>query len=168
MTRASSRAGRPGCLALSRREMARLQAHARRAYPEECCGVLVGRRGERTVVVSVHPAGNQRRERARDRYEIHPGEVLRLDRAAAREGLEIVGFYHSHPDHPTEPSLTDAEQAWPAYLYVIVAVSAGSETEVKAWTYDDTLGRFHEWRIEVEPERAALVGSGPSKAVTGR
>ena len=148
-------------LALSRHHLARMEEHARTAYPEECCGILVGARGDRTVIASVHPTPNRHATRARDRYQVDPREILRLDRAAQGQGHEVVGFYHSHPDHPPAPSPTDAAQAWHGYLYLIVAVAAGGHTETKAWTYDEESRQFQEWPLELDQDTTSLAGPGP-------
>jgi proteasome lid subunit RPN8/RPN11 len=150
-----------GALGLSRDQVARVEEHARAAYPEECCGVLVGWRGERTVVLSVHPAGNRSALRARDRYQVDPRQILQLSRGAEGEGREIVGFYHSHPDYPARPSAIDAAQAWPGYVYLIVGVGAATEIETRAWSYDESLGEFRECPIVLDP------GAGQPSAAPG-
>ena len=130
-----------------------IQDHARETYPAECCGILVGRRRDEPIwVTAVHPAVNRRAHAAHDRYEIDSQEILRIDHAAADRGEEVVGFYHSHPDHPALPSPTDATQAWPAYIYLIAAVAAHEDGEVTAWTYDDQRQRFIEQPLRVRTQ----------------
>jgi proteasome lid subunit RPN8/RPN11 len=130
-----------------RQQMAR---HARDAYPGECCGVLLGTRREGAVwVSSVHAADNRCADAERDRYEIDPRAILGLDHAAAEQGQAVVGFYHSHPDHPPRPSAADAAQAWPEYMYVIMAVAAGEDTELTAWVFDEERKVFTEHPIRV-------------------
>lgn len=135
-------------LAISDKQLAHVEEHARAVYPEECCGMLVGARSDGTVALSVDSTPNLHRARARDRYEVDPSEILRVGRAAERQGQEIVGFYHSHPDHPPCPSAGDTERAWPGYVYLIVGVGAGGRTETKAWTYDEGVREFREQPIE--------------------
>jgi proteasome lid subunit RPN8/RPN11 len=146
-------AERPGGgVVLSAEHLAQLEQHARQTYPEECCGVLIGKPGEAVSVCSVHPTENLSSTRLHDRYEVDPREILKLDRAAEQRGLEIVGFYHSHPDHPPAPSATDAESAWPGYIYLIVAVAEVGEAQVTAWTFDEERGRFRECPIRMSQE----------------
>jgi proteasome lid subunit RPN8/RPN11 len=134
-----------GALRISRRLLTRIEAHARQAYPEECCGILVGvRRGDGTLVTSAHPALNRSPDGKCDRYELDPSAILRVARASERQGQQIVGFYHSHPDHPPAPSRTDAERAWEGYVYVISGVAALGRVETRAWIYDDKSEKFSE------------------------
>jgi proteasome lid subunit RPN8/RPN11 len=113
-------------------------------YPDECCGFLFGRhdasRG-RTVVRAVAAANGSAENRAR-RYVIGPDDVRRAERAAADDGLDVVGFFHSHPDHPAEPSTFDLDHAWPWYTYVIVPVADGEPGTPRAWHLDDDRSRF--------------------------
>lgn len=143
-------------LVVAAEQMAEVTKHAVAAYPEECCGILIGLPGEAAVVHSLHAAENRRTARPRDRYEVDPREILKLDRAAESEGREILGFYHSHPDHPARPSPTDAKYAWPGYVYLIVGATESGETEVRAWRYDDKLSRFRECRIEPDDTHVPL------------
>jgi proteasome lid subunit RPN8/RPN11 len=104
-----------------------LRAHAEEAYPHECCGALVGRPvADGWRVDSLVRATNARTEAAIDRYEIAPAELVKIAREARRRGLEIAGFYHSHPDHPALWSSTDlAEAHWLGCIYVITEVAEG-------------------------------------------
>lgn len=134
---------------LPRECIGQLKAHAKQAYPDECCGALIGRPGERRAVHSVHPTENQYSGSRRDRFEIDPREIVRLDRRAEGDGLDIVAFYHSHPDHPARPSATDEQYAWPAYVYLIVPVINGGPETVTAWLYDETRREFDECTLVV-------------------
>jgi proteasome lid subunit RPN8/RPN11 len=108
-----------------------IMRHALESYPHEGCGVLVGTKNR---VLKMYHVDNLNKERAKDRYKIDPRAILRIEKTASNEGLDIVGFYHSHPDHPDRPSTFDRERAWPDYIYIIVSVCNGSETSAKAWT----------------------------------
>jgi proteasome lid subunit RPN8/RPN11 len=141
---------RVGACVLSAKHLAQIEEHAKATYPDECCGVLIGTPGEKLVVASVHPATNRSVDGKRDRYEIDPEEILHLAHAGEEEEHEIVGFYHSHPDHPPAPSLTDVSRAWPAYVYLIIAVDGGERAETRAWVYDEDTKRFYEQPIVVE------------------
>ena len=106
---------------------AHIENHAVETYPHECCGVIVGRvSGDAREGVEAHRTGNLNTERAHDRFELDPKDFVRLDREAREQGLDIIGIYHSHPDHPARPSETDLASAWAGYSYVIVAVNQGA------------------------------------------
>jgi proteasome lid subunit RPN8/RPN11 len=104
-----------------------LRAHGERTYPHECCGVLLGRAdGDRNEVLDIVAAGNTRTDSAHNRYSIAPVELVRIQRQARARSLDIVGFYHSHPDHPAQWSATDiAEAHWLGCSYVITRVAEG-------------------------------------------
>lgn len=123
--------------------LAAVRAHGRAAYPEEGCGVLLGRATPGgNAVEAVLPVANRRAD-ARRRYAIGPDDYRRAERAARTRGLDVVGFYHSHPDHPARPSATDlAEATFPGYTYVIVAVAQGAPGAVTAWTLTSDRSRF--------------------------
>ena len=104
-----------------------LRAHGEQTYPHECCGVLLGRAsGATNAVHQVVQAGNTRTDSAHNRYHISPVELIRIQRQARAASLDIVGFYHSHPDHPAQWSSTDiAEAHWLGCSYVITRVAQG-------------------------------------------
>ena len=104
-----------------------LRAHGERTYPYECCGVLLGRASEdANEVLETVEAGNTRTDSAHNRYSIAPVELIRIQRQARSRSLDIVGFYHSHPDHPAQWSSTDiAEAHWLGCSYVITRVAEG-------------------------------------------
>ena len=104
-----------------------LRKHGEQTYPHECCGVLLGRSIDGVnEVLEIVPAGNTRTDSAHNRYNIAPVELIRIQRQARARSLDIVGFYHSHPDHPAQWSSTDiAEAHWIACSYVITSVAHG-------------------------------------------
>lgn len=108
---------------------AHIEQHAESTYPHECCGVLVGSAGNGRVAVEAHRTGNLNTERAHDRFELDPRDYMRIDREARARGLDIIGIYHSHPDHPAQPSATDLAAAWEGYSYVIVSVRNGEAAD---------------------------------------
>ncbi|BDI33198.1 hypothetical protein CCAX7_52490 [Capsulimonas corticalis] len=113
---------------------AEMRAHAQRDYPHECCGFLIGKPGAEGVAVhEVRAADNTRQDSPRNRFEIDPGELMRVDKAARAAGLSVVGFYHSHPDAPASPSEFDREHAWQGYCYIIVSVLSGQPAEMNNW-----------------------------------
>jgi proteasome lid subunit RPN8/RPN11 len=114
-------------LKLSRTDYDSLRRHGEETYPHECCGVLLGRFDEGTrVVTSTARAGNTRTDSAHNRYNIDPRELVRIQREGRERGEDIIGFYHSHPDHPARWSQTDfAEAHWYGCSYVITSVEKG-------------------------------------------
>jgi proteasome lid subunit RPN8/RPN11 len=125
----------------------RLEALVRAGYPEETCGLLLGRQAEDTVeVLDLKQARNLNRERARDRYELDPADFLAADQAARGHGHQIVGIWHSHPDHPARPSATDRARAWAGWSYLIVSVTPDGVRELRSWRLND--GDFIEEVLE--------------------
>jgi len=127
-----------------------IRRHAERTYPHECCGALLGRGdgGARDVSAAL-PVENQREgEAARRRFLITGEDYRALEREARARHLDIVGFYHSHPDHPARPSDYDRDHALPWYAYVIVSVRAGRGGEMACWVLDDDRAGFSEELIE--------------------
>src|SRR5256885_14255209 len=106
---------------IARAAMDAARAHAAEGYPHEICGVLVGPRGDRTATEAKR-ARNLIVERARDRYEIDPLDHIRIQREADANGQDIIGYYHSHPDHPAKASVFDPERSWSGYVYMIISV----------------------------------------------
>jgi proteasome lid subunit RPN8/RPN11 len=104
-----------------------IRGHGEETYPHECCGVLLGRiDGDERVVTSVARAGNTRTDSAHNRYNIDPKDLIRIQREGRERGEDIIGFYHSHPDHPARWSSTDlAEAHWFGCSYVITSVEKG-------------------------------------------
>ena len=119
-------------------------------YPDEACGVLIGEMlppaGVR--IDEVTRGRNLRADRMRDRYELDPGAIVEAERAARARSLDVVGFWHSHPDHPARPSDFDTERAWSDYVYVIVSTSSAGTGDLRAWLMDEGAGAFVEASIE--------------------
>jgi len=112
-----------------------LRAHGEETYPHECCGVLLGEAsdGNRVVREAVR-CGNTRTDSPENRYHIDPRELVRIQRLARERELDIVGFYHSHPDHPAQWSKTDLEEAhWLGCSYVITSVEQGRATQTNSF-----------------------------------
>lgn len=133
---------------IARAAMDALQAHAAEGYPHEICGVLVGPRGGHTATEAKR-ARNIIVERARDRYEIDPLDHIRIQREADTGGQDILGYYHSHPDHPAQASRFDTERAWAGYVYVIVSVEHGTPVDVNGFLADDDGGPFRAEPLEI-------------------
>ena len=126
-----------------------IRAHGVKDYPYECCGLLLGRYGAGgKVVTETYPISNAREESAkRNRFLIEPAELMRGERYAREHDLELVGFYHSHPDSPAVPSQYDLEHAWPTYSYIIVSTTAGAATDLFSWEQESDRSRFNQEEI---------------------
>jgi proteasome lid subunit RPN8/RPN11 len=122
-----------------------------RAYPAECCGVLGGRVNELKEVLQLAPVVNRRTDDPH-RYLISPDDLLRITRELRRSDLEVLGYYHSHPDHPAEPSAFDSEHAWPWYSYVIVRVDRGRAGEMTSWVLEEDCTAMHQESLQVFSE----------------
>jgi proteasome lid subunit RPN8/RPN11 len=122
-----------------------IRNQARRAYPNEGCGALLGPRdGE---VSEALPLENVEADRPRTRFTVAPGDYLAAEQAAEARGLRLLGFWHSHPDHPARPSATDREYAWPGLLTVVVAVERGEPRAITAWDLPGPDAPFRERRV---------------------
>ena len=119
-----------------------IREHGRETYPEECVGALLGRKGEPACVLVVERMENIRTEERQRRYEISPKDYLRVEALASEKSLALLGFYHSHPDHPAAPSAYDREHAFPFFHYLVCAVSQREPGEVTAWTLSEETGEF--------------------------
>jgi proteasome lid subunit RPN8/RPN11 len=136
-----------------------IRAHGAETYPHECCGALLGRDGETAREVrGLHKLVNRRADSPHNRFSVTSDDVREAERAAQSAGLEVVGWYHSHPDHPALPSEFDREHAWPWYSYVIVSVVGGEPQTMASWRLADDRMRF-------EPEKIGTsVAERPSPA----
>jgi len=137
-------------LVLLHRHRLVVERHAVTTYPEECCGVLMGRPlgdGGGTLVERLRPVDNERQESRGNRYLMHPETVLAAEKEARKLGLDVVGYYHSHPDHPSRPSEFDREHAWPGISYLIVSVQGGEVADARSWRLRDDRESFEEEQI---------------------
>ncbi len=123
--------------------------HAERDYPSECCGALLGRAGAGPAagvtkwVLALEPAGNRREaDEATRRFLITADDYRAIENVARQKSLDVLGFYHSHPNQPASPSEYDREHALPSYSYVIVSVRDGRARELSSWTLDDDRAAF--------------------------
>jgi proteasome lid subunit RPN8/RPN11 len=136
---------------------AQLRLHCQEQYPNEACGALFGQ-GDGTfavwTVAEISPAPNEHGGDQKRRYLIPPDFQLQAERHAQATGQEVLGYYHSHPDHPAQPSEYDRVHAWSGYLYLICAVRQGLAGELNAFTPETQGGAFV--AVEVQDPSAAI------------
>ncbi len=145
----------------------RIRRHGAETFPHECCGALLGRdstavgsdnseeSGTPREVLDVFPMVNRRDDSPRNRFAVTADDVRDAEKAARQHGLEVVGWYHSHPDHPARPSQFDREHAWPWYSYIIVSVMSGAPAEMTSWRLNDDRQEYSAERIEIRNSAGA-------------
>ena len=122
--------------------------HIEASYPNECCGLMVGTMdGDTRTVHTYRKCKNLNTERARDRYDLDPLDMLRTQREFQDSPWDIVGIYHSHPDHPSRPSQTDTDAAHEGYSYVIISVEKGKVAKAQSWLLNGAEKKFYEEEI---------------------
>lgn len=133
----------------------KVRAHGAETYPHECCGALLGRDSEFEnqeavrEVLGLFPLVNRREDSPRNRFSVTAEDVLDADKAAQAHGLDVVGWYHSHPDHLARPSQYDREHAWPWYSYIIISVQNGAPQDMTSWRLNDDRQEFSPEGIEI-------------------
>jgi len=139
-------------ICLTQQQLSEMRAHGERDYPFECCGLMLGRFEDgRKNVVETYSISNAREEEAkRNRFLIRPEELLRGEKYARGKHLDVVGFYHSHPDDRAVPSQYDLEHAWPTYSYIVVSVEKGRAVDLQSWEMESDRSRFNEEKIVSE------------------
>ncbi len=147
----------------------KIRAHGVETYPHECCGALLGRDSNAVLendggkdsltpareILELFPLVNRRDDSPRNRFSVTAEDVLTAEKAARAQGLEVVGWYHSHPDHPARPSDFDRDHAWPWYSYIIVSVQNGAPQDMTSWRLNDDRVEFSPEEIEIR-HRAAV------------
>ncbi|MBW8011993.1 MAG: M67 family metallopeptidase [Chloroflexi bacterium] len=138
-------------LRITQEVLTQIHQHGQSAYPEEGAGLLLGSTGdEDRVVESILPLTNTREDSARhNRYLISARDMLEGDLEADKRGLEIVGVFHSHPDHPNQPSEFDREWAMPWFSYIITNVQDGVAVASRSWRLTDDREKFLEEEVEI-------------------
>lgn len=125
-----------------------IREHGRSDYPYECCGLLIGRTdGEVRNVTALSPIKNARTDSRHNRYLIAPEDMLKAEKDAREKGLDILGTYHSHPDHPARPSEFDRDHAFPWYSYIIVSVNEGKPGDLASWNLREDRAAFDQEEI---------------------
>lgn len=147
----------------------KIRAQGAETYPHECCGALLGRDGEPQAEAPAHakkenasrqvrglfPLVNRRDDSPRNRFSVTSDDVRAAEKAAREQNLEVIGWYHSHPDHPARPSDYDRDHAWPWYSYIIVSVHQGAPQDMTSWRLNDDRQSFSPEAIEIG-QRAAV------------
>jgi proteasome lid subunit RPN8/RPN11 len=147
----------------------KIRAHGAETYPHECCGALLGRDSssdsetdpEKNAstplreILALFPLVNRRDDSPRNRFSVTSQDVMAAEKEARTHGLEVVGWYHSHPDHPARPSEYDRDHAWPWYSYIIVSVQSGASQMMTSWRLNDERQEFSPEGIEIG-HRAAV------------
>ena len=153
-------------LRIREQEIDAIRRHGARDYPNECCGVLVGEaeeaekqvrealplknlRTDHELAQKLLPLESPGSESEKNRFLIDPREQIRVEKEARARGLEVVGFYHSHPDHPARPSKYDRDHAWPWYSYIILSVEKGEPRDLTSWVLTEDRERFDPELVEV-------------------
>ena len=153
-------------LKITQQQVEVIRQHGAKDYPSECCGILLGYAdGDRKEVTEVVPLQNLRRdpERAqallpleapgseseRNRFLIDPKDQIRVEKDARARGLDVLGYYHSHPDHPARPSSYDRDHAWPWYSYVIIGVERGEPKELNSWVLGGDRSTFDQESVQL-------------------
>jgi proteasome lid subunit RPN8/RPN11 len=124
-----------------------IRAHGSETYPSECCGALIGGAGQ---VVETLALPNTTEEGPRRRFLVRPSDYRAAEAHAAELGQELLGFYHSHPDHPARPSQYDLDHAWPFFSYVIVSVMSGDAVDLRSWRLRADRSQFDEEQVDAD------------------
>jgi proteasome lid subunit RPN8/RPN11 len=142
--------------------------HGAETYPHECCGALLGRDLDvpnakspdgaalpSREVTALFPLINRRDDSPRNRFQVTSEDVRDAEKAAREKGIDVVGWYHSHPDHPAEPSQFDRDHAWPWYSYIIVSVANGRPEKMTSWRLADDRTQFTPENLQIAGKDAA-------------
>ncbi len=143
---------------INEQHLSEMRRHGERDYPFECCGLMLGRfeSNGHKIVIETYPISNAREEEAkRNRFLIRPEELLRGEKYAREQGLDVIGFYHSHPDERAVPSKYDLDHAWPTYSYIVVSVEKAQASDLRSWEMEPDRSKFN---AEEMAEASRVVG----------
>jgi proteasome lid subunit RPN8/RPN11 len=155
-------------LRLSQELADKIRAHGAETYPHECCGALLGRDLDAPAtpssegaslasreVTALFPLVNRRDDSPRNRFSVTSEDVRDAEKVARQKGIDVVGWYHSHPDHPAKPSQFDQDHAWPWYSYIIVSVANGRPETMTSWRLSDDRSQFTPENLQIAGKDAA-------------
>jgi proteasome lid subunit RPN8/RPN11 len=135
----------------------RIRAHGVETYPHECCGAILGRDEEAArEVLDLMPLANRRDDSPRNRFEVTAEDVRLAEKTARAQNLDLIGWYHSHPDHPARPSEFDRDHAWPWYSYIIISVQSGQPRDMNSWRLRDDRSAYDSEAIESSAHSASI------------
>ena len=140
-------------ITLTGEQILQIEKHGEREYPFECCGLLIGKfaANEEKQVAEIFPIENAREESAKhNRSLITPRDLMRGEKYAREKKLDVIGNYHSHPDHPALPSQFDLDHALPVWSYVIVSIEKGKAVDARSWEMENDRSKFNEEEIVKE------------------
>jgi proteasome lid subunit RPN8/RPN11 len=153
-------------LRLSNEIAQKIRSHGAETYPHECCGALLGHdeaadaagpsggaQAAGRAVLGLFPLVNRRDDSPCNRFSVTAEDVRDAEKAARQKGLDVVGWYHSHPDHPAQPSQYDRDHAWPWYSYIIVSVAKGEPQYMTSWRLQDDRTQFTQEDMEIREDR---------------
>ena len=141
---------------LSPTHLSEIQNHGREAYPEECCGAMLGlvqdslSRHTRKIVRLENHWEDKSNETKHRRFAVTAQDYQALEKKAKELGLQLLGFYHTHPDHPAIPSQTDLNFAWPFFSYIILSVQSQKATEIYSYELDLDLQQFKKEELKIQ------------------
>ncbi|HEY7789694.1 MAG TPA: M67 family metallopeptidase [Vicinamibacterales bacterium] len=130
-----------GALVLTGDVAEQVRTHGCETYPHECCGALIGRDG---TITETFALPNTTEEGPRRRFLVRPSDYRAAEQRASERGAELLGFYHSHPDHPARPSQYDLDHAWPFFAYIIVSIQQGAAKDMTVWYLREDRSAFDE------------------------
>jgi proteasome lid subunit RPN8/RPN11 len=142
---------------ISQELLRQIHAHGVETYPHECCGALLGREEDAgREVLDLLPLANRRDDSPRNRFEVTPDDVRLAEKTARDKRLELIGWYHSHPDAPARPSEYDRDHAWPWYSYIIVSVQKGEPKDTTSWRLQDDRAAYDPEAIEIKARSTSI------------
>jgi proteasome lid subunit RPN8/RPN11 len=137
-------------LKISEALAAQIRAHGVETYPHECCGAILGTDDDGTRTVrDLMPLQNRRDDSPRNRFEVTPGDVRLAEKTATAKNLDLIGWYHSHPDAPARPSEFDRDHAWPWYSYIIVSIQKGAPQDMNSYRLQDDRAAYDPEPIDI-------------------
>ncbi len=146
---------------LTKEHIREIEAHGERTFPHECGGMIIGRfenDGKKSVVELLPMENAMDAAEQHNRVLILPKDVLRAERYARSQKLDVIGYYHSHPDHPASPSQFDLDHALPVWTYIIVSVAGGKAVDIRAWEMENDRSKFNEEEIFIDTKELLAGG----------